>query len=147
MSDYNKLLRDPKWQKRRLEIMSLDEFTCRMCYNDAETLNVHHLIYFKDRKPWEYEDQHLITLCEHCHKIQRSISLQKIFADLSINNSTALYVGFYLKKMIERYVNNPRCTEQAIWSMLHNEFEEEFKDGTIQEQLREYKAKYGEELM
>lgn len=30
-------------------------------------LNVHHKIYYKNRKLWDYEDDCLITLCEDCH--------------------------------------------------------------------------------
>jgi hypothetical protein len=30
-------------------------------------LNVHHTFYQKGKNPWEYEDQHLITLCQPCH--------------------------------------------------------------------------------
>lgn len=31
-------------------------------------LNVHHKYYIQDRKPWEYPDEALITLCESCHQ-------------------------------------------------------------------------------
>ena len=30
-------------------------------------LNVHHEYYINGHKPWEYEDQALVTLCEECH--------------------------------------------------------------------------------
>ncbi len=31
-------------------------------------LNIHHTYYIKGHKPWEYEDDALVTLCENCHK-------------------------------------------------------------------------------
>jgi len=31
-------------------------------------LNVHHTYYIKGHKPWEYENDALVTLCEDCHK-------------------------------------------------------------------------------
>ena len=31
-------------------------------------LNVHHTYYVKGHKPWEYENDALVTLCEDCHK-------------------------------------------------------------------------------
>lgn len=31
-------------------------------------LNIHHTYYIKDSKPWEYENDSLVTLCEDCHK-------------------------------------------------------------------------------
>lgn len=68
--EYSKLLLDPRWQKRRLEIMSRDKWVCQKCgngLNDGTTLNVHHLVYKKGYMPWEYGDNDLITLCEKCH--------------------------------------------------------------------------------
>lgn len=31
-------------------------------------LNIHHTYYIEGRKPWEYENEALVTLCEDCHK-------------------------------------------------------------------------------
>src|SRR4051812_4429925 len=56
--------RDPRWQKKRLEIMQRDEFSCRKCGNDQATLNVHHTFYSPGRDPWDYPDASLVTLCE-----------------------------------------------------------------------------------
>ena len=69
-SDYYELLKDPRWQKRRLEIMQRDNFTCQMCGNGLTSgvpLNVHHYVYHKGYLPWEYPDKELITLCRDCH--------------------------------------------------------------------------------
>lgn len=69
--NYEDLLKDPRWQKRRLEIMQRDNFTCQQCgngLNNGVPLNVHHLRYYKNKQPWEYADTDLITLCEECHK-------------------------------------------------------------------------------
>ena len=35
---------------------------------NIEGLNVHHKLYVRGKKPWEYSEDHLITLCESCHK-------------------------------------------------------------------------------
>jgi hypothetical protein len=67
---YWELLRDPRWQKRRLEIMQLAEFRCEFCQEESKTLNVHHRIYRKGANPWDYSDNELQCLCEDCHKIQ-----------------------------------------------------------------------------
>lgn len=58
---------DPRWQRRRLEIMQRDGFKCRLCGDDKETLNVHHLYYLPGQKKWEYDDAALVTLCRSCH--------------------------------------------------------------------------------
>lgn len=65
---YLDLLKDPKWQKVRLKILERDNFTCTYCGGDEETLHVHHKIYLPNRKPWEYEDDCLTTLCKDCHQ-------------------------------------------------------------------------------
>lgn len=65
---YFEKLRDPRWQKKRLEIMGRDKFSCRHCGDTEKTLNVHHCIYDKGKEPWDYEGSNLVTLCEACHK-------------------------------------------------------------------------------
>jgi hypothetical protein len=65
---YSEWLRDPRWQKKRLEIMQRDGFACRSCSSTTATLNVHHNYYERRRLPWEYNESALVTLCEDCHK-------------------------------------------------------------------------------
>lgn len=67
---YIELLKDPRWQKKRLEIMQRDGFKCQHCLATDKSLQVHHLVYHKGAKPWEYKDEELITLCEHCHEYE-----------------------------------------------------------------------------
>ena len=67
MSKYSDKFKDPRWQKRRTEIMNRDKFTCRICGDEKNTLNVHHILYKKGAEPWEYEDHELLTVCEKCH--------------------------------------------------------------------------------
>ena len=64
---YAEKLKDPRWQKRRLEIMQRDDFTCRNCGESTKTLNVDHKVYVAGRDPWDYSDEDLQTLCEYCH--------------------------------------------------------------------------------
>jgi len=64
---YSEKLKDPRWQKKRLEVLQRDSFTCQLC-GDAETeLHVHHHTYAKGRQPWEYELTNFSTYCKHCH--------------------------------------------------------------------------------
>jgi hypothetical protein len=67
MSTYGELLKDPRWQKKRLEIFTRDIWMCRYCYSKDKTLHVHHLLYRYGCLPWDYEDDVFITLCEGCH--------------------------------------------------------------------------------
>lgn len=70
---YIEKLKDPRWQKKRLEIMQRDDFRCRACENEDGTLNVHHVWYDKNKEPWESDDDDLVTLCDYCHKIWHHI--------------------------------------------------------------------------
>ncbi len=65
---YWQKLKDPCWQKLRLEAMQKAEFRCEVCMDDESSLNVHHKEYFKGHEPWEYDVEQLAVLCEPCHE-------------------------------------------------------------------------------
>ena len=65
--EYRELLKDGRWQRKRLEVMQRDHFKCTCCGTTSD-LNVHHLRYIDGHKPWEYNNDDLITLCGKCHK-------------------------------------------------------------------------------
>lgn len=67
-SEYTQWLKDPRWQKKRLEIMQRDGFRCKKCKSDNNTLHVHHKYYIYKKNPWDYPDELLVTLCEDCHQ-------------------------------------------------------------------------------
>lgn len=67
-NQYLEKLKDPRWQKKRLEIFERDGWECTNCGNKDETLHVHHTYYLSGREPWEYPDGSLKTRCEMCHK-------------------------------------------------------------------------------
>lgn len=64
---YKEKLLDPRWQRKRALVMIRDNFQCQECESTDITLHVHHLRYFKNTDPWDYDDSHLITLCADCH--------------------------------------------------------------------------------
>ncbi len=68
-SSYSAKLRDPRWQKKRLEILNRDGFACRHCGDKTEELQVHHAYYLRGCDPWDYEDGALFTLCRTCHEV------------------------------------------------------------------------------
>lgn len=72
--NYSDKLKNPKWQKKRLEVFDRDKFSCKLCGDKETTLNVHHKKYIQGREPWEYENSELITLCEDCHKVVSIVS-------------------------------------------------------------------------
>lgn len=68
MSTYAEKLRDPRWQRRRLEIMQRDGWACVFCGATDKTLAVHHFAYTGE--PWEARDDDLATACEDCHRAE-----------------------------------------------------------------------------
>lgn len=64
---YSEKLKNPFWQKKRLEILQRDEFKCISCGDNESSLSVHHVIYEKNKEIWDYDNILLRTLCESCH--------------------------------------------------------------------------------
>lgn len=67
---YREMLKHPNWQRKRLEILERDDFTCVLCGTNEVTLHVHHWRYVWGNKPWEYDNADLATLCEDCHALE-----------------------------------------------------------------------------
>ncbi len=67
-AEFSAQYKDPGWQKKRLEVMERDKFSCARCGDNESTLNVHHSHYTKGTKIWEYSNRDLLTMCESCHK-------------------------------------------------------------------------------
>ena len=89
-TNFSDQYKDPRWQKKRLEIMERDEFTCKGCGDMESTLNVHHSYYLKGNKVWDYQNWMLVTLCEKCHqRFHKQIDMIKeAIVDGLINNDT-----------------------------------------------------------
>lgn len=64
---YWQKLQDPRWQRKRLEILNRADFKCEKCGDKTTTLQVHHGYYEKGAEPWEYENETLWCLCSSCH--------------------------------------------------------------------------------
>ncbi len=64
---YAEQLRDPRWQKKRLELLEEAAWTCKECGEETKELHVHHMYYKKGLAPWEYPIDALLVLCKDCH--------------------------------------------------------------------------------
>jgi hypothetical protein len=64
---YFEKLKDPRWQKRRLEVLDQNGWACEDCGETSKTLHVHHGYYESGKEPWEYDDLSLHVVCEDCH--------------------------------------------------------------------------------
>jgi len=67
---YGEKLKDPRWQKLRLQVFERDGWACRWCYAKKQTLAVHHLWYETEAEPWEATPESLLTVCESCHQTE-----------------------------------------------------------------------------
>jgi|WetSurMetagenome_2_1015567.scaffolds.fasta_scaffold975681_1 hypothetical protein len=83
---YSEKLKDPRWQKKRLEIFQRDNWTCVSCSSKEKTLNVHHRKYIKGKEPWDYELDDLWTMCEECHKRLTEFEKQDALDTVFFNN-------------------------------------------------------------
>lgn len=79
---YSDLLKDPRWQRKRLEILESRGWVCENCGDSDKTLHVHHVRYVKGRMPWEYDGSELKVFCEKCHK-ERHDQAERVHALLS----------------------------------------------------------------
>lgn len=93
---YAEQLRNPNWQRRRLEILSRSDFSCENCGDAESTLNVHHKYYRKGRMAWEYEDHELMALCESCHKQDHEHRevLDEILSELGYDQAVGILAGY-----------------------------------------------------
>jgi hypothetical protein len=67
---YSEKLKDPRWQRKRLEILERDKWCCQRCFDSTSTLHVHHLRYIPGCEPWSYPQELYLTLCEECHSYE-----------------------------------------------------------------------------
>ena len=75
LKTYSDKLKSPKWQKKRLEILQRDDFTCQLCKSTEKTLHVHHNEYEGYKDPWDYDNKKLITYCDSCHHAVESYKI------------------------------------------------------------------------
>jgi hypothetical protein len=118
-SAYADKLRDPRWQKLRLEVMERDQWMCNICINSTSTLHVHHRYYLPDKEPWEYPLDALATLCERCHELEaharRRAEEQRLLHALKV-------AGFYIDDVARMadafsHVHNANGTQAEAMSM------------------------------
>lgn len=89
--NYAEKLRDPRWQKIRLEVMQRDNFTCRNCGCKTKELQIHHLRYHID--PWLTPVEFLETLCCDCHS-EREAKNKILCSSIKAIETQKLYLGF-----------------------------------------------------
>lgn len=105
---YFQKLRDPRWQKKRLEAMELAGFRCEACGSADHTLNIHHRIYIKGREPWEYELSQLACLCDLCHTDEHTLR-ERVALFMAYDPQGALILSSYIQGL-----RGERCPAQPV---------------------------------
>ena len=138
---YAEKLKHPKWQKKRLEILSRDGFKCVLCDDEEETLHVHHKIYKWDKQPWEYEDSNFQTVCEICHKGLESLKTADFLVPLKSFKVDTPIPGMRYLNIATKDTNLNVVTFQ-IFRLLDGEFTHRVacKQETIEKQLQFIKS-------
>lgn len=96
-SAYADKLKDPRWQRLRLQVFERDQWGCVYCRRKDRTLHAHHLWYDRGRQPWEYPPWRIVTVCDVCHDREhsdRAASEQFLCRSLSFAGASAGAVTF-----------------------------------------------------
>lgn len=101
---YEDKLLHPKWQKKKGDILSRDNHTCRSCGRTDITLHAHHIFYVPDTDPWDYSDDVLVTYCEICHNTEHLIgnTLQSYLMELINKNPLMVHMVAQLCVLSEK---------------------------------------------
>ena len=73
--NYRETLRDPRWQRRRLDVLNAANWRCQDagCLKTDAPLEVHHCYYIYGTKPWDYPPDAFLALCEGCHERRQKL--------------------------------------------------------------------------
>lgn len=119
MATYSELLLDVRWQKKRLEILSRDNWICLKCERSDQTLHVHHKKYISGRKPWEYESDNFETLCYKCHsKEHKPEPIISVIGELIKPNGIIQFIDEQLSSLQRKLMD--KITDELQIEILKN---------------------------
>lgn len=100
---YAEKLKDPRWQKRRLELLEAAKWQCEDCRSKTNTLHVHHGCYIRATDPWDYPDDVMHVLCESCHDMTQGW-LENLHVQIGrLNTNQIVALGGLVGCMDEKY--------------------------------------------
>jgi hypothetical protein len=122
MATYSEKLRDPRWQRKRLEVLNRDDFTCQCCGADDKTLHVHHGYYKRNAMPWEYPAGSLWVLCAECHAEAEAArdDLHRAVGYLHPSTYYAAYLLLCAFVAIQTEQRSDGCMTEAISSVIES---------------------------
>ena len=116
---YSEKLKAPRWQRKRLEILSRAGFECQECLDNSSTLEVHHSYYESQKDPWDYPDESLLCLCKACHSIRHNCQNQ-LLKELGLWSSggiSILAVSLQRLRTVKNLTEHQICKSLIDWSM------------------------------
>jgi hypothetical protein len=127
-AEYAKKFQTKRWQKKRAKILKRDNFKCQMdlCCSDSDDgmLHVHHIVYMKDRDPWDYDDRLLITLCSECHKRIHAINIKDMLVEhIIIYGADEALIEFLRAPVIDRVLEMWNCDHRSIMEWYKGQLE------------------------
>lgn len=126
---YLEKLKDPRWQRKRKEIIDRDKSTCTVCGDTESQLHVHHGYYKTGKEPWEYDNNTLHTLCEYCHG-QAEDTMERIRYEIALISVKDLLL---LSGIISRYHSCPnrrkfKFTTEGVAKHISEVIKESYQD-------------------
>lgn len=99
---YQEQIKHPEWQKKRLEVLEANSFTCEDCGATEKQLHVHHPYYKKFALIWEYDVSELMCLCNECHENYHSVTngIKAMIATMNLTQLSRL--GGYATALLGR---------------------------------------------
>lgn len=111
--EYNLLLKSKEWHRKRMKILRRDKFTCQLCKSTDLELHVHHKLYIDGRKPWEYGDKQLVTLCKSCHEITHKTEIIPVYKNSSLVKPKQKKQKEVPKKIIQTKIYKQRIKQDG----------------------------------
>ena len=127
---YHEQIKHPLWQKKRLEVLELNEFKCSECSNETEELNVHHPFYKRGAMIWDYEAEELQCLCKTCHaknhvvdeEIKKALSFLPSPAKMSALGYINAMIGPFIRddeNYMKGFINECRSNDKQLTYLLN----------------------------
>lgn len=86
---YSEKLRDPRWQKMRLEVLEAKGWICEKCRDTTTEFHIHHIEYSSTGNPWDADPELLCVLCKHCHSVIEDLKGIFLYDDVEIVKFTS----------------------------------------------------------
>lgn len=114
--NYGDLLRDPRWQRKRLEAMAAADWKCQRCGRGDLELHVHHPKYKHGALPWEYVISELLVLCDLHHQEEHGLRRSdQVLLDLFSSMVYAHAIGDWNHLMNLAAISDGYIERGAFW--------------------------------